>query len=54
MEESATFNVGLEKQGDEVGRKIIVEELQCPLQHFLGKRHLAHVETDLQGKEKQR
>lgn len=54
MEESVTFNVSLEKQGDEVRRKFMVEELQCLPQHFPGKRHLAHVETDLQGKEEKR
>lgn len=45
--ESVFLNVGLEKQGDEVARKHMVEELQRLPQHFLGKQHLAHVEIDL-------
>lgn len=46
---SVFLSMGLEKHGDEIVRKVAVEQFQCLPQHLLGKLHLAHVETDLQG-----
>lgn len=53
-EVSLFLDVGLETQGDQVGGKHSVEELQGLPQRLLGEHHLAHVETDLWGRDEQR